>query len=376
MNSYHRVYSEIDLEIVRKNLIEIKNKVGDSTKIMPVIKADGYGHGAIEIAKYIKDLSDYFAVATIDEALELRNNGIELPVLILSYVSPDDYKTAILNNVFLTVFDTTTAFNISKVAEEVKKEANIHIAIDTGMSRIGFSCIDENIDEIIKINRMPYINIDGIFTHFAVADEADNKFTDVQFSRFRDMTDKIENAGVNINVKHICNSAGIMSFNDYYLDMVRAGIIIYGLYPSDEVNKDALKLVPALSLKSHVICIKNIEKGVGISYGLTYTTDKPIKIATIHAGYADGVPRMLSNKGRVLIQGKSAKIVGRVCMDQFMVDITNFEDVKVGDTVTIIGTDGNETISADEIAKLTGTINYEITCGLTKRVFKIYKRGQ
>ncbi len=371
METYRRVYAKINKDALFHNISEIRKKVGN-TKITAVIKADGYGHGAAETARVIDPIADYYAVAVMEEAISLRENAIVKPIMILGHTSPLFYKDALKYDIALTIYSVDAAEKLSEAAKEAGKTGKIHIALDTGMSRIGFQINDESVSEIKYISELENIEIAGIFSHFATADERNKDFSALQLSRFDSMCEKLKGEGVNIPLRHICNSAGIMELPDCCYEMVRAGIILYGLYPSDEVDKSIISLKPALELKSHVVNLKTVPRGTGISYGLTYVTEGEAKIATIPVGYADGYPRLLSNRGRVLIRGKAAPIVGRVCMDQFMVDVTGIEGISDMDEVTLIGRDGENEITADEIAALCGTINYEVVCGIGKRVPRIF----
>ncbi len=372
MSDYQRTYCEIDLEKIDANLENIRKKAGDAM-VMAVIKADGYGHGAMEIAARLQNKADYFGVATIDEAVELRKAGIETPLLILGYTSPSQVEKNLRYNVEQTVYDYNTAKKMSDTAVELGLEGKVHIAVDTGMTRIGVSPDEDGLAVIKQINNLPNLKIQGMFTHFSCADMTDKTYTYQQMERYDHLVDLLEKAEITIPVKHICNSAGIMEFDHHRYDMVRAGIILYGMYPSEEVDKTALDLSPALSWKSHIVNIMEPKMNRGISYGATYVVDHPCKIATVSIGYADGYPRSLSNKGWVLIHGQKAPIVGRVCMDQMMVDITNIENVELEDTVTLIGRDGNDVITVEEIADLSGSFNYEFTCDIGQRVPRIYK---
>lgn len=365
---FMRVCAKISKEAIRHNIKEIRSIVPENVKLMPVIKADGYGHGALTMALETRDYADYFAVAIIEEALELRRNGITTPILLLGYTWPQYYGVAIEKDVTLTVLTPEDAEAISRVAASLQKTAKIHIPIDTGMSRIGL-CPDENSAKIIeRISKLPNIVLEGVFTHFATADEKDITFTKTQRDKFDSFKKLLSSRGINIEIYHTSNSAAVIGHSDCTYDMVRPGIILYGLYPSDEVNKERIKLIPAMELQSHVAYVKTVKKGDSISYGRTFIADKDMKIATIPVGYADGYPRLLSNKGRVIINGAYAPITGRICMDQFMVDVSHIENVSVGDKVTLMGRQGGLFISADEIASHAGTINYEIVCGIGKRV--------
>lgn len=363
-----RICAKINKNAIKHNIEQIRKITPEGVKLMPVIKADGYGHGALTMALETLPYADYFAVAIFEEALELRQNGISTPILLLGHSLKDCYEDAIENDITLTVLSKDEAEEISKTAVLLGKKAKIHIAIDTGMSRIGFFPNEESADIIMEISKLSNIFLEGIFTHFSTADEADAAFTKEQLSRFVMFKNLLEERGVDISIYHTSNSAAIMQHGDSIFDMVRPGIILYGLYPSDEVNKATIDLMPVMELHSHVAYVKTIKKGDSISYGRTFTAQKDMKIATIPVGYADGYPRLLSNKGRVIINGCYAPITGRICMDQFMVDVSHIENVKVGDKVVLMGRDGELFISADEIAEYAQTINYEIVCGISKRV--------
>lgn len=371
MQSYKRVYAEISLDAIRHNMAEIKKHVGNDTKVMAIIKADGYGHGAVAVAKALDDMADYYGVAILEEAIELRKNGIDKPLLILGYTSPRQFADLVTHRVTQTIFDLESAKKLSEIAVSLNMTANIHIAIDTGMNRIGFKTEKESLDTIKQIYSLPNIFIEGAFTHFATADEKDKTFANEQYRRFKEFTDYLEENGISIPLKHICNSAGIIDF-DYKLDMVRAGIILYGLYPSEDVDKNAIALKPAMKLKTHVIFVKEVEAGHGISYGLTYVTDRKTRIATLPVGYADGYPRALSSKGHVIINGQYAPILGRVCMDQMMVDITGIDGVKIENDVTLLGSEGDCVITAEELGNMSESFNYEFICGVGKRVPRIF----
>lgn len=372
----NRVYLKIDLDQICENIRKVIKKVGKDTKVMPVVKADAYGHGAIEVSKALSEIGTYgFAVATVGEALALRRAGITKPLLILDFVFPNQFETIIRNDIMLTIFQYSIAEKLDAAAAQMGTTAHIHLKIDTGMGRIGYIPNEKSIEEIKRISELPNIEIDGIFTHFACADSADKTSMNAQLKLFREFVEKLEMLGINIPIKHICNSAAIIDMHDDFLNMVRSGIITYGLYPSEEVNKDSLDVRPAMELHSVVINVKTINKGDTVSYGSTYVAEKPTVIATIPVGYADGYPRQLSNKGSVLIHGKRAKIVGRVCMDQFMVDVTDIPDVMIGDNVTLVGKDGDDFISCEEIGEISGRFNYEFLCCITRRVPRVYIRN-
>ena len=368
-----RVYVGVDLAAISDNVKSIMKKVGPDVKVMAVIKTDGYGHGAVAIAHALNEIGVYsFAVATIDEARELRASGIRNPILILGYVFPNDLQDVIDYNVTSTVFSYDSAKMISDYAAKRGKVAKIHIKLDTGMGRIGFVPGEESAAEIKRIFDLKNIEVEGVFTHFATADEADLGPSKAQAKLFEDFVNSLEADGYFFKIRHICNSAGVLVMDGNYDNMVRAGIIIYGLRPSAEVKCD-IDLKPALELVSHVAYVKDVGAGFTVSYGSTYTTSGKTKIATIPVGYGDGYPRSLSNKGRVIVNGCYAPIIGRVCMDQFMVDVTAVPDVKQGDEVILIGKQGDCEITVDEIADIAGTINYEIVCGINKRVPRIFR---
>lgn len=372
MTEYKRVFAKISKEALESNIKNIKMALSDNVMLMPVIKADAYGHCALSVAKVLKPYADFFAVAVIEEALQIKAEGIQTPIFILGYVSPQDFEEIVKNDIRIPIFTYEAAKKLSLTAQKLNKEAIIHIAIDTGMNRIGFKASKETVDIIKKISNLPNLFIEGIFTHFATADEKDQSFTTLQNERFTNIVNAAEERGINIPIKHVSNSAAIISGHSLNYNMVRSGIVTYGLYPSNDVEKEKLSLKPAMEYISHVVYVKTIEKGETVSYGRDFVAQKTTKVATIPVGYADGYPRALSNKGRVIINGEYAPIIGRICMDQFMVDVTHIESVKEGDTVTLFGSQGNATISVDEIAKLCNTINYEIICGLSKRVPRIF----
>lgn len=377
MNEYYRVEARINLDAICNNIDEVRRNINANTKIMAVIKADGYGHGAVALATALKDKVDAYGVAIIEEGIELRRAGFEKPILILGFTPHEQYEDLVKYDIMQTVFQYDMAKRLSDIAVSLGKQAKVHIKVDTGMTRIGFKDTDESIQIIKEINKLPNIVIDGLFTHFACADEADKTSARKQFSRYLAFADKLEKEGIQIPVKHVSNSASIIDLPEANLDMVRSGISTYGMYPSNEVNKKKLLLQPAMAIISNIVYVKNVEAGTGISYNSTYVTKKDSVIATIPVGYGDGYPRSLSSKGRVLIHGKSAPIVGRVCMDQFMVDVTDIPDVKEGDTVTLIGQDGAESITIEEVANLAGSFNYELVCDIGKRVPRVYyKEGK
>lgn len=378
MKKHSRVCANIDLDAIRFNMESMHQKIDPKTKIMAVVKTDGYGHGAIPIAREIESL-DYlygYAVATVEEGLMLRRSGIKKPILILGYIFPDQYEDVIEAEIDPSVFTLEMAQTLSDTAGKVGKICKIHFAIDTGMSRIGYQVTEEAADEMAQIARLPHMMVEGIFTHFARADETDKAFTFHQMEQFKKMIAMMDARNVTIPIHHCSNSAGIVEIPEANMNMVRAGITLYGLWPSDEVDKAAITLKPALELKSHVAYVKRLEAGRAISYGGTYTTETDRLIATIPVGYGDGYCRGLSNKGSVLIHGRRAPICGRICMDQFMADVTDIPDVQIGDEVTLIGKDGTEEITMEEVGTLSGRFNYEFVCDLGKRVPRVFYKGR
>lgn len=373
MSDYLRCWAEISLSAIGHNIEEVRKRLAPGVRLLAVIKADAYGHGAVRVGKYLEDRVNYFAVATLEEAVELRENGIRLPILILGYTSPSQYEDLVAFDITQTIYSRETAELLNREAANQGKRAGIHIALDTGMTRIGFQVTEEDADVIAAIGRLPHLKMEGLFTHFACADQKDKTYCSGQLEKFNRMVRMLEEREVEIPLKHVCNSAGIMEFDDFRYDMVRSGIVTYGLYPSEEVRKERLDLIPALEWKSRVIHVKEVGNGLGVSYGATYVTHEGrTRIATVSAGYADGYPRALSSKGRVLIHGQYAPILGRVCMDQFMVDVSGIPDVRVEDVVTLVGRDGENSISIEEIADPAARFNYEMACGISRRVTRVY----
>lgn len=374
MKEYRRICANISLKALEHNLDAIHGCIERDTKIIAVVKADGYGHGAVPLAEVMEQREDIwgYAVATPEEAEELYSNGIKKPILILGYTFPEYDEQIVKEGLRPAVFSLERAKQLSKEAVCQNKDCKIHIKLDTGMSRIGFQVTEQSADEIAQIAALPNIIIEGIFTHFSKADETDKTFTRKQADTYEQMLTWLKDRQIEIPIHHVSNSAGIVDLPEYNKDIVRAGIILYGLWPSDEVEKNNINLQPLLSLKSHVVHVKELEPGRIISYGGTFEVEKTMQIATVPVGYADGYPRSLSNKGYVLIHGKRAAICGRVCMDQMMVDVSEIPDVKPGDEVTLIGTDGAETITMEELGDMSGRFNYELACDLNKRIPRIY----
>lgn len=371
--NYYRVWAEIDLDKIVENVKNIKSGLKENVKICPVIKTDGYGHGAVPVAKALKGIADFYAVATIDEALNLRAHEIFEPILVLGYIHPSKYNAAIDNDIRITLYDFDMLEELEGAAKAKNKKALAHIKLNTGMNRLGFSCDDASAEYIKKIFHSEHITCEGIYSHFYLADSKDKDAENKQFEEFDSFVKRLEAEGVCFEIKHISNSASAIDIPGHSLDMVRLGIAIYGLYPSDEIMN--LKLKPALSLKSHIIMLKDIHAGDTIGYGATFKAEKDMKIATIPIGYGDGYQRNLSNKADVLINGKRAPITGRVCMDQLMVDVTDIPDAKKGDDVVLIGTSGSEQISIEELSALSGSFNYEFACGIGKRIPRVYYSG-
>ena len=371
-----RVYARIDLGAVEENFYNMKANLAEGVRMIGVIKTDGYGHGAVAIANKIKDYDFLwgFAVATVEEAMELREAGLVKPILILGFTFPEDYDTVVRNSFRPAVFKLSMAKELNEAAKRAGIKAPIHLVVDTGMSRIGLPASEEGADEAARIAALDSLEIEGLFSHFARADEEDKTSAYEQFDRYMKFAGLLEDRGISIPMKHIGNSAAIAELPDVHLDAVRAGITIYGIYPSDEVDRSKLALKPVMSLISHVAYIKEVPPGTPVSYGGTFVTARPTRIATIPVGYGDGYPRLMSGKGDVLIRGKRAPILGRVCMDQLMVDVTDIEAEEF-DQVTLLGTDGDETISVDEIGHLSGRFPYELTCDINQRVPRVFVNG-
>ena len=367
--------ADIDLDAIHENVVNAKALTKPGTKLMAIIKADAYGHGAVMVAQTLEDVADAYGVAILEEGIELRQAGINKPILILGYTPAPLYSAMIKYDIATAVFEYDMAKKMSDTAEKMGKIAKVHIKLDTGMSRIGFKQDDESLAVIKKIAELPGIEIEGCFTHFATMDEKDKTKAMKQFERYMDFVKRIEDAGIKIPVKHVSNSAGIIEKPEVNLDMVRDGICVYGMYPSEEVDKTKLNLTPAMEIKSYVSFVKTLKAGVEIGYGGTYTTTGETVVATIPVGYADGYSRVLSNRGRVLIKGKSFPIIGRICMDQLMVEISSQPDIKQDDEVTMVGRDKDEYISIEEVADMSYSFNYEFVCDIGKRIPRVYYRG-
>ena len=373
---YFRTQARIDLDAVEYNCSNVRAKLPDDCKLLGVIKADAYGHGAVELAHLLDEKCDFFGVACIEEAVELKKAGVKAPVLILGYVDSNVYDLVVKYDVRIPIFSMESAVALSNEAVRQGKTVPFHFCIDTGMSRIGFQVNEQSADMCKEITLLPNIEAEGLFSHFATADEADLTKAKAQREKYKAFVKMLEDRGVNIPVKHLNNSAGIMNFDEYF-DMCRMGIILYGLYPSEEVDKSLLDIKPVMSWLTHITHIKTLEPGREISYGGTYKTTEPRVIATIPVGYADGYPRCLSNKGRVIINGQYANIVGRVCMDQFMVDVTDVKGADLNSTVTLVGSDGDACLSMEEVSNSAHSFNYELPCRVARRVPRVYyKNGE
>lgn len=378
MEQYARGYARVDLDAILSNMKSMKAHIRPDTRMIGVIKTDAYGHGSVPVARALQKLDFLygFAVATAEEAFELRENGITMPILILGYTFPYSFSKMIAWDIRPCVFREDAAALLSEEARRLHKKAKIHVKVDTGMGRIGITPDEKGLAFIKRLSQDDNLELEGIFTHFARADEADKTSAWEQFHKFKSFTEEIEEKlGICGLIRDCSNSAGILEMPEANMDVVRAGITLYGLAPSAEVDTQAFSLKPALSLFSTVVFVKWLEAGQPVSYGGTYVTDRRTRIATIPLGYGDGYPRSLSNKGYVLIRGQKAPVIGRVCMDQFMVDVTDIPGVCEGDRVTLIGRDGEEEITADMLGVLSGRFNYELMCDLGKRIPRLYIGG-
>jgi len=370
-----RVYAKINLNHIEENFKLIANHIGKDCKVFCVVKADGYGHGALPIARHLSSFQELygFAVATFEEAMELRNAGITHPILILGYTFPDCYEKLAIYNIMPTVFRKDMLSQLADAASKVGKQIRVHLKVDTGMGRIGITPDEEGVLFVEELLQTNGLILEGVFTHFPRADEMDKNVSLAQCAIFDEFVNKIEQKfQIQIPCKHCANSAAITHIPESYHEVVRAGISLYGLWPSEETPHNGITLKSALSLYSHISFIKDVDEGCPISYGGVYVTPSRRRIATIPIGYADGYPRSLSDVGYVLVRGKRAPIVGRVCMDQMMVDVTHIPDVQMDDLVTLIGTDGAETITVEKLGEMSNHINYELICLLGKRVPRIY----
>lgn len=379
MKSYTRIRARIDLDAIEYNIEKMKENLPEDTKLIVVAKADCYGHGALQTTSLLS-LKEYvwgFAVATLDEAIVLRRGGITKPILVLGCIFPEQWIDALENNIRITVYAEELTKVLSDLAVKIGRKAYVHVKLDTGMGRIGFTPGKEGADKIEEISKLPNIVMEGLYTHFSKADEGDKSYTLKQMEAYTWMKEELAGRGITFSYYHCCNSAGIIDLKGAGQNLSRAGISTYGMYPSEEVHKENVDLKPALELISHVAFVKWVDEGKMISYGGTYVTKRRTKIATIPVGYGDGYPRSLSNKGYMLIHGKKAPIIGRVCMDQCMVDVTEIEDVKFGDEVVLVGRDGDEYLSVETLSRLSDRFNYEFVCLMGKRIPREYiRRGE
>jgi len=379
-------WAEIDLSAYAHNIRELRRVTQPKARLMAVVKANGYGHGAVEVARTaLQNGAEYLGVARIHEAVELRQAGLEAPILIFGYSSPDSAPTLIDNDLIQTVYSPTTAEALSEQAAHQGKIIKIHIKVDSGMGRLGL-LLDEpasgashntpaagTVSQVEAISRLANLEVNGIFTHFATSDSADKSYATAQLERFMDFLNQLDSAGLRPPLNHAANSGAVIDLPDSHLDMVRPGIATYGLYPSEEVNQSNVKLKPVMTLKSRIIHLKKVPAGFHVSYGITYRTEKPTTIATVPIGYADGFNRLLSSRGHMLVHGKRVPIVGRVCMDLTMLDVGALKDVKIEDEVVVFGQQGDQALTADELASTLNTINYEIVTSITGRVPRVYK---
>ena len=362
-------YVTIDLDAIGANIDAVAAKAG--VPVMGIIKADAYGHGAVQVARLLKDKCRFFGVSSVAEAMELRQHDISNPILILGHTPVDAFELVVRHGIRPAIFRREDAEALSREALRQNRTAPFHFAVDTGMSRIGFQCTREDAALCSEIAALPGLAAEGLFSHFATAASADLSRARAQAARFAQFDAWLKELGVQIPIRHLNNSAGLMNFGTQY-EMVRSGIITYGLYPSDEVDPALLSLRPALNWFSRISHIKTLPAGREISYGGTCVTTAPTRVAPVPVGYADGYRRSLSGKFHVLIRGRKAPILGRICMDQLMVDVTDIPDACQGDRVTLVGTDGNETITVEQIAEAAGSFNYEWVCGISRRVPRMY----
>ncbi len=380
MEDMQRAWAEVDLDAISHNVKGIKNIIRPDVKLMAVVKADAYGHGAFEVAKTcLESGAERLAVAFVDEAVELRKGGIDVPILLLGVSMPDAIESIIRYDITPAVASVEFAKQLSKAAVAAQKTVKVHIKADTGMFRVGFQFTGdseqrlETVEKIVEISKLPNIEIEGMFTHLSTADETGRDYTKQQFQNYMELDEKLKARGIQIPIRHIANSAGQIRYPELQLDMVRAGIILYGLYPSAEVSYEPLDLKPAMKFKARIVNIKNIEKGDSISYGRSFTAEKETKLATISVGYADGYSRIMSGRAEVSVNGKKVPQVGRICMDQCMIDVSGVNNIDIGDEVTLFG---DEAVSAESVAANLGTINYEVVCMVGRRVPRIYIKNQ
>lgn len=377
MKIYSRVYASVDLDAIIYNMEQMHQHINPNTKMIAVVKTDGYGHGALPIARVLQEKPYIwgFAVASVEEGTALKKNGISLPVLVLGSVFPEQIEAAIEHEIRLTVYCEEVAQLIEREAIRCQKKAYVHLKIDTGMARLGFCPEKEELETAIRVGKLPNLVLEGVYTHFAKADETDKTYTKMQQEGFQHAVKTLRAAGLTFPYEHCSNSAGIIDIADANMDLVRAGIAMYGLYPSKEVDKQSVRLKPALELKSKVASVKQIKAGTCVSYGGTFKAPCDMTVAVIPVGYGDGYPRSLSNKGSVLIHGQKAPILGRICMDQFMVDVSAIKQTAFGDEVTLVGRDGDAFLSVEELSDISERFNYEFICDLGKRIPRVYRKN-
>lgn len=376
MDAYSRGYAAIDLDAVLHNMEEMRRAIRPGTKIMAVVKTDGYGHGAVQIGQVLEPLPYVwgYAVATVEEGVILRRHGLKKPILVLGAIFPEQIETAVRLGLRPALYSLELARQLSEAAGRLGIPVRVHLKIDTGMGRIGFQSDEESARALASALSEGSLVVEGAFTHFATADERDKGMAMEQLESFSKMRGYLAKYGIHPELFHASNSAGILDLPQANLDMVRAGISLYGLWPSDEVDHGRIRLQPALSLKSRIVFLKDLPEGRTVSYGATWRAGRPSRIATVPLGYGDGYPRSLSNKGSVLVCGHRAPICGRICMDQFMVDVTDISEAAEGSIVTLVGRDGPDEITAEELGDLSGRFNYEFVCDLGKRIPRVYYR--
>lgn len=368
MNNHASVWSEINLDALAHNVRQLRSVTSPQAELMAIVKANAYGHGAEQVAwTALASGAKRLGVARVSEGIELREAGIAAPILVLGYTVPEEYPLLLKHNLIQTVYNIEIARGLSALASRANKKAPVHIKVDTGMGRLGFFPDSRGIVDILDIARLPHLELSGIFTHFATADSRDKSYARLQWSKFTGLLDALARAGLTFPCRHAANSAAILEMPETHLDMVRAGIAIYGVWPSKEVANRRVHLQPVMAVKTRIAHVKEVPADFGVSYGVTYTTSAPTVVATIPAGYADGYSRLLSSKGEVLIRGQRAPVIGRICMDQFMVDVGHLPDVEPGEEVVLLGRQGNAIITADDIADQIGTISYEVLCAINCR---------
>lgn len=372
--SMERSWAEIDLDALAENFEHIKGLLRPQTKVLAVVKANAYGHGAVACAKTLLAAgADYLGVATLDEAMQLRRVGIAAPILILGYTAPEEAECLVREHITPTVYSLAFAQALSATAVRLQKRASVHLKINTGMERIGFNVTD--VKTILQVCRLPGLETEGIFTHLACADEADSSNVHTQFKRFTDVIQALRVAGINIPLQHILNSAGIFDFPEYQLTMVRPGIILYGYYPSEYIHRERAALRPVMSVKTQVIHLHKVMAGSGISYGWSYVAPRDMMVATVPIGYADGYKRLLSGKVCMLADGQRVPVLGKICMDQCMIDVSSVHTIHVGDVITVLGQENQSSVTADELAKLCQTISYEVVSTIGTRIPRLYLKN-